>query len=65
MVRVTCRWKIDTSRPSPVDSRTEITADNLLGDKYINIRKGIASESIKAGDELLTQPASNSFDPAI
>jgi phospholipid/cholesterol/gamma-HCH transport system substrate-binding protein len=48
----------------PVDSRTEITADNLLGDKYINIRKGIAGESVKAGDELLTQPPSNSFDPA-
>jgi phospholipid/cholesterol/gamma-HCH transport system substrate-binding protein len=48
----------------PVDSRTEITADNLLGDKYINIRKGVAGESVKSGDELLTQPASNSFDPA-
>jgi len=48
----------------PVDSKTEITADNLLGDKYINIHKGHASEFVKEGDELLAQPPDKSFDPA-
>jgi phospholipid/cholesterol/gamma-HCH transport system substrate-binding protein len=48
----------------PVDSRTEVTADNLLGDKYINIRKGVAHEAVKAGDELFAEPPSNTFDPA-
>jgi phospholipid/cholesterol/gamma-HCH transport system substrate-binding protein len=48
----------------PVDSRTEITADNLLGDKYINIHRGRAGEFVKEGDELLAQPPDNSFDPA-
>jgi phospholipid/cholesterol/gamma-HCH transport system substrate-binding protein len=48
----------------PVDSRTEISADNLLGDKYINIHKGIAHESVKPDDELFTEPPSNDFNPA-
>ena len=48
----------------PVDSQTEITADNLLGDKYVNIHKGIAGEAVKAGDELLAKPPSGDFNPA-
>jgi phospholipid/cholesterol/gamma-HCH transport system substrate-binding protein len=48
----------------PVDSKTEVTADNLLGDKYINIRKGVAGEFVKPGDELLPQPPNNNFNPA-
>jgi phospholipid/cholesterol/gamma-HCH transport system substrate-binding protein len=48
----------------PVDSQTELTEDNLLGDKYVNIHKGTAGEFIKAGDELFAKPPSGSFDPA-
>jgi phospholipid/cholesterol/gamma-HCH transport system substrate-binding protein len=48
----------------PVDSQTEVTADNLLGDKYVNIHKGVASEAVKAGDELFARPPSNDFNPA-
>lgn len=48
----------------PVDSQTELTADNLLGDKYVNIHKGTAGETLKAGDELFAKPPSNGFDPA-
>jgi len=48
----------------PVDSQTELTADNLLGDKYVNIHRGIAGDSVKAGDELFAKPPSNGFDPA-
>ena len=36
----------------PVDSRTEIAAANLLGDKFINIRKGMAPQHVQAGGEL-------------
>jgi phospholipid/cholesterol/gamma-HCH transport system substrate-binding protein len=48
----------------PVDSQTEVTADNLLGDKYLNIKKGRASESVKEGDELFARPETNEFNPA-
>lgn len=48
----------------PVDSQTEVTADNLLGDKYLNIHKGKAGEFVKEGDELFAKPPSNGFDPA-
>jgi phospholipid/cholesterol/gamma-HCH transport system substrate-binding protein len=48
----------------PVDSQTEVTADNLLGDKYVNIHKGVARETIKPGDELFSRPPSTGFDPA-
>jgi phospholipid/cholesterol/gamma-HCH transport system substrate-binding protein len=48
----------------PVDSLTEVTADNLLGDKYLNIHKGVAKDGIKEGDELFAKPPSNGFDPA-
>ena len=48
----------------PVDSQTELTEDNLLGDTYVNIHKGTAGEAVKAGDELFAKPPSNGFDPA-
>ncbi|MDQ6675846.1 MAG: MlaD family protein [Acidobacteriota bacterium] len=47
----------------PDDSLTEITADNLVGDKYINIRKGRSSRTISPGDELRTSPPTANFDP--
>src|SRR5579871_1112405 len=36
----------------PVDSRTGIAAANLLGDKFINITKGVSPQRVKAGDVL-------------
>jgi phospholipid/cholesterol/gamma-HCH transport system substrate-binding protein len=36
----------------PVDSKALIAAENLLGTKYINIKKGKASEAVKAGAEI-------------
>lgn len=36
----------------PIDSHTSIAAANLLGDKFINITKGISQQHVKAGDEL-------------
>ena len=34
----------------PTDSKAGISASNLLGDKYINITKGIRSDHVKDGD---------------
>jgi|SRR5579872_5400637 len=36
----------------PIDSHTGIAAANLLGDKFINITKGLSQTHVKAGDEL-------------
>ena len=36
----------------PVDSNTGIAAANLLGDKFINITKGVSGQHVKAGDVL-------------
>ena len=36
----------------PVDSQAGVAAENLLGTKYINIKKGRAPEIVKAGSEL-------------
>ncbi len=51
-------------RSIPDDSRTEITADNLVGDKYINIKRGRSTRSIMAGEELRRMPPAPNFDPA-
>lgn len=36
----------------PIDSHTSIAAANLLGDKFINITKGMSPQHVKPGDEL-------------
>ncbi|MEQ1949146.1 MAG: MlaD family protein, partial [Bryobacteraceae bacterium] len=36
----------------PIDSRAAIAAENLLGTKYINIKKGVSATTVKPGDEL-------------
>ena len=36
----------------PIDSHTGIAAANLLGDKFINITKGVSQQHVKAGDVL-------------
>ena len=48
----------------PIDSKAEVTADNLLGDKYINITKGTSSRTIEPGGVLATQPPTANFDPS-
>jgi hypothetical protein len=48
----------------PDDSKTEITADNLVGGKYINIKRGQSSRSIVADEELKRMPPAPNFDPA-
>jgi phospholipid/cholesterol/gamma-HCH transport system substrate-binding protein len=36
----------------PVDSQATIAAENLLGTKYINIKKGRSAQTVKAGAEI-------------
>jgi phospholipid/cholesterol/gamma-HCH transport system substrate-binding protein len=36
----------------PVDSKAGITASNMLGDKYVDITRGIRPERVKDGDEI-------------
>ena len=40
----------------PVDSLAGISAANLLGDKFINITKGRSNLTVKAGDEIPSNP---------
>ncbi len=46
------------------DSVTAISADNLLGDKYINISKGKSGEPVKAGGELRSLVSQDTFNQA-
>jgi phospholipid/cholesterol/gamma-HCH transport system substrate-binding protein len=48
----------------PVDSLTTPAAANLLGAKYINIKKGVAKETVKNGDTLAAIPTKD-FDEII
>jgi phospholipid/cholesterol/gamma-HCH transport system substrate-binding protein len=36
----------------PVDSQAKIAAENLLGTKYINIKRGRSAQTVKPGDEI-------------
>ncbi|HTS31659.1 MAG TPA: MlaD family protein [Bryobacteraceae bacterium] len=40
----------------PVDSLAEISAANLLGDKFVNITRGQESATVKAGGEIRSKP---------
>jgi phospholipid/cholesterol/gamma-HCH transport system substrate-binding protein len=49
----------------PVDSTLSITADDLLGDKYLNIKSGDRSETVKPGAELRSVlPIGDQFNSA-
>jgi phospholipid/cholesterol/gamma-HCH transport system substrate-binding protein len=49
----------------PVDSTVSITADNLLGDKYLNIRSGARPETVRPGSELRSiLPIGDQFNSA-
>ena len=48
----------------PVDSIAALTADNLLGDKYINITAGKAIQTVTDGSEIASLLQNGSFNPA-
>jgi len=47
----------------PEDSTLEVTAQNVLGDKFVNVNEGKSPRHLAAGDELLTPPPPN-INPA-
>ena len=51
-VQFTLMVDADSLKDIPVDSHTGIAASNLLGDKFINITKGLSEQRVRAGDEL-------------
>jgi phospholipid/cholesterol/gamma-HCH transport system substrate-binding protein len=62
VVKVTL--EIDKSLLSqiPEDSMAQIAAENLLGSKYINIRKGSSAKPIKEGSEIRSKDVSDIED---
>src|SRR5258708_11739713 len=52
IVRVTLQVNNDFLPSIPVDSQAAIAAENLLGTKYINIKKGRSSATIQPGAEI-------------
>jgi phospholipid/cholesterol/gamma-HCH transport system substrate-binding protein len=52
IIKVTMQIQDDYLKSIPVDSQAVITAGNLLGTKYINIKKGRSQQTIAKGGEV-------------
>jgi len=52
VVRVTMRINSDMLSAIPADSQAALAAANLLGTKYVNIKKGKRTDSIQPGGEI-------------
>jgi phospholipid/cholesterol/gamma-HCH transport system substrate-binding protein len=52
VVRITLEIDNDFLTSIPVDSQALIAAENLLGTKFINIKKGMAKDTVKADTEI-------------
>lgn len=63
-VRIDLSVDSSTLSTIPVDSEATITAENVLGTKYINIRMGHRSEVIKDGGEIPSKDVSE-FDEVV
>jgi len=64
VVRVTLEVDQAMLKQIPVDSEAAISAENVLGSKYINIRKGKAPATIAPGGELPSKDTSE-FDEVV
>ncbi|HLG97482.1 MAG TPA: MlaD family protein [Bryobacteraceae bacterium] len=56
LVRIEMQIPEDQLRNIPVDSLSQISAANVLGTKYINIKSGMSSSSVKPGQEIPSVP---------
>ena len=56
IVELSMLVKHDYLAQIPTDSVAGITAANLLGDKYINITKGMRSDHVRDGDTVMSAP---------
>ncbi|MBM3811621.1 MAG: MCE family protein [Acidimicrobiia bacterium] len=64
VVKVTLEVFADKLGEIPVDSEAAISAENVLGSKYINIKKGKKPEHVKPGAELPSKDTSE-FDEVV
>lgn len=55
IIKVTLQIQDDYLKSIPVDSHAEITAGNLLGTKYINIKKGRSQQILAKGGVVLSE----------
>ena len=60
-IRVTLEVERDRLRQIPVDSVAAIAAENVLGAKFINIRRGQATTSVQPGGEIQAEDTAD-FD---
>ena len=52
VIRITMEIQQDRLREIPVDSVAAITAENVLGTKFINIKMGTAQQTVQPGGEI-------------
>jgi phospholipid/cholesterol/gamma-HCH transport system substrate-binding protein len=52
IIRVTLEVEVDKLRQIPIDSVAAISAENVLGTKFINIRKGRSGTLVQPGGEI-------------
>jgi len=52
IVKITLQVDNDYLATIPIDSQAQIAAENLLGTKYINIKKGRSATAVKPGGEI-------------
>ncbi|MGE5569879.1 MAG: MlaD family protein [Rhodospirillales bacterium] len=62
VVRVVMHVQRDRLRDIPIDSVAEISAENVLGTKYINIMQGTSPQKIQPGGELPSEPSAEIED---
>ena len=56
LVRIEMQIPEDQLKNIPVDSVSQISAANVLGTKYINIKSGMSSTNVKPGQEIPSVP---------
>jgi phospholipid/cholesterol/gamma-HCH transport system substrate-binding protein len=62
IVRVTLEVEDKDLRQIPADSQASLASANLLGTKFINIKKGKSSQTVTAGSEIASQESQDLDD---
>jgi len=64
IIRIEMRVDEEMLRQIPVDSEVAVSAENVLGSKFLNIKKGRSGETVKPGAELQSLDTSD-FDDVV
>jgi phospholipid/cholesterol/gamma-HCH transport system substrate-binding protein len=64
VVRVDLKIQHQYMNKIPIDSIAALTADNLLGDKYVNVAAGKSDEHVADGAEIASLIQNGAFNPA-